>query len=167
MKGRALIRALAKPTTVIGITVATLLTVATGPAQANDFDNMFDPLVCVDHNRSGKFAFHIFYNSNLGGSYRNIGYAVYDFGAVTAGGSDSSYQPLRFCRFGASSPWPGSGQGIKNNAASARNDHDTYLARVYYSSGHRGVYDQLNPYETRAQFRNVYNENASFKWVSP
>ncbi|MFC8349560.1 hypothetical protein [Streptomyces sp. NPDC057280] len=160
-------RALAKSITAIGISLATFLTVATGPAQANDFDNMFDPRACEDQYHSGKFAFHIFYNSNLGGSYRNLGYAVYDFGAVTAGGSDSSYQPLKFCLFGASNPWPGSLQSIKNNAASARNDHETYLARVYYNHGYKGVYDQLNPLESRAKFRNVYNENASFKWVSP
>jgi hypothetical protein len=149
------------------MSVSAILAVTAAPAQANDFENIFNPLACEDHRRSGEFAFHIFYNSNVGGAYRNIGYAVWDFDAVKAGGSDPSSQPLRFCTIGASNPWPGSGQRIKNNAASARNDHDRYLARVFYHSGYRGVYDQLNPYETRPRFRNVYNENASFKWASP
>lgn len=137
------------------------------PAHANDDErNLFDPLACADQYRSGEFAFHVFYNTNLGGSYRNIGFSVYDFDHLRVGGDDPSSNPLRFCAFGASSPWPGSSQNIKNNAASARNDHERYSARVYYNSGYRGVYDHLGPEESRPRFTKVYNNDASFQWTS-
>ncbi|MFF4911330.1 hypothetical protein ACFY2T_41430 [Streptomyces sp. NPDC001260] len=151
---------------VIG-TAAIALLAGTVPAHANDDErNLMDPLACADQYRSGEFAFHIFYNTNLKGSYRNIGFSVYDLDHLRVGGDDPSTNPLRFCAFGASNPWPGSSQHIKNNAASARNDHERYSARVYFNSGYRGVYDRLAPEESRARFVNVYNNDASFRWTS-
>jgi hypothetical protein len=131
-----------------------------------DDDTLFDSWGCYDPYKS-EFPFTIYYNSNLKGAYRNLKYGVYDFNALHPGGSDPSYHALKFCYVGASSPWPGSGQPIKNNAASARNDHYKYVAHVYYNSGYRGAQDILNPYESRAQFVNVYNENASFRYWVP
>jgi hypothetical protein len=151
---------------VIGAAALAVL-VGSVPAHANDDEsNLFDPLTCADQYRSGEFAFHIFYNSNLEGSYRNIGFSVYDLDHLRVGGDDPSTNPLRFCAFGASNPWPGSSQKIKNNAASARNDHERYSARVYYNSGYKGVYDHLAPEESRARFTKVYNNDASFQWTS-
>jgi hypothetical protein len=154
--------------------VATMTLAAPAHAGYDPFDNgtntdddtLFSEWGCYDQ-WSSAFPFTIFYNSNLGGSYRNLKYGVYDFDALRQGGSDPGAHPLKFCYIGASSPWPGSGQRIKNNAASARNDHYKYIARVYYNSGYRGAQDVLNPYESRARFVNVYNDNASFRyWVS-
>ncbi|WP_431954880.1 hypothetical protein [Actinacidiphila sp. bgisy167] len=132
----------------------------------NDDETLMNTAACADQ-YSSEFPFHIFYNSNLGGSYRNLKYGVYDFDALRLGGSTSTAQPLKFCMLGVSSPWPGSGQKIKNNAASARNDHYKYVARVYYFSGYNGPEDVLNPYESRARFTSVYNENASFRYWVP
>ena len=67
--------------------------------------------ICKDTSVS-KFKLHLFYNSGQGGSYRNIGYSVYDFSAVKIGGSDPTVHVLKFCKLGVSSPWPGSGQRL-------------------------------------------------------
>ncbi|MET9361601.1 hypothetical protein ABZX93_11845 [Streptomyces sp. NPDC006632] len=106
------------------------------------------------------FAFHIYYNSGEGGSYRNIGYSVYDFDALRPG--DGHVHPLLFCGGGAA----GSAQHIKNNAASADNTHNKWTARVYYNSGYKGNQDAIGPQQNDDRFRNVYNENASFQWTS-
>ncbi|WP_240435025.1 hypothetical protein [Streptomyces sp. YIM 130001] len=101
----------------------------------------------------------------MGGSYRNIGYSVYDFNAVRPGGSNPGTYSLKFCVFGASNPWPGSAQKIKNNAASGDNDHYKYTARVYYNSGYKGAQNSMAPYQHIARFTKVYNDNASFRWT--
>ncbi|MFI1176846.1 hypothetical protein [Streptomyces melanogenes] len=119
-------------------------------------------VLCGDPSGSS-FKFHIYYNSGPAGSYRNIGYSVYDFDALRPG--DGHTHPLKFCMLGVSSPWPGSGQNIKNNAASGENTHYKYMARVYYYSGYKGNQDAIGPYQIVGQFRNVYNENASFQWT--
>ncbi|GAA4561524.1 hypothetical protein ACFYN9_38325 [Streptomyces collinus] len=155
-----------KRAAVVGAALAAVFTMSPN-AQALDGDhhNLYSPSACDDHWRSA-FSFHIFFNSNLKGSYRNIGYSVYDFGSLKAGAGDPNHYPLRFCQMGASAPWPGSNQKIKNNAASARNDHYKYIGRVYYRSGYKGAQDVLSPNETIGKFSKVYNENASFKWTS-
>ncbi|MGW4020308.1 hypothetical protein [Streptomyces sp. NPDC005009] len=114
---------------------------------------------------SSKFKFHIYYNSGMNGSYRNIGYAVYNFDDVPDGVVGVT-SPLRFCEMGASAPWPGSNQRIKNNAASGENDHYKYYAHVYYYSGYKGNQDVMAPYQHIARFTKVYNENASFRFTS-
>ncbi|MFG2142611.1 hypothetical protein ACGFRG_00170 [Streptomyces sp. NPDC048696] len=145
--------------------VASLLMVS--PAQAvdvgpNDY-NLWGEDTCADPSASG-FGFHIYFNSGQGGAYRNIGYSVYDFDSMKA--SDTSYHYLPFCELGASRPWPGSGQHVKNNAASGNNTHSSYSATVYFYSGFKGDQDSIGPYQHIDRFRNVYNENASFQWTS-
>lgn len=125
--------------------------------------NLHDMAACSNWYNS-KFKFHIWYNSGQSGSYRNIGYSVYDFNALRPG--DGAAYPLRFCtKNGASAPWPGSGLKIKNNAASGENSHYKYMAEVCFNSGYKGVRDKMAPYQHISQFRYVYNENASFRWV--
>ncbi|MFH8465347.1 hypothetical protein [Streptomyces sp. NPDC017991] len=140
--------------------------IATAPgAQASDEENLLSMEVCKRPSVS-KFKMHLWYNSGQGGSYRNIGYSVYDFNALRVGGSDPSSQPINFCIIaGASGYWPGSGLRIKNNAASGQNDHYKYTAEVCFNSGYKGVRDKMAPYQHIDRFRYVYNDNASFRWV--
>lgn len=154
-------------TVAVGISAALAVSlgsasVASAEDPAGDYYNLHYPEACDDPYRSG-FKFHIYYNSAQSGAYRNIGYSVYNFDVLRDG--SGSYYPLRFCSGGVSSPWPGSGQRIKNNAASGENEHYKYTARVYFSSGYKGVYDAMAPYQHIDQFVNVYNENASFAWA--
>lgn len=139
-------------------------TVVAPVAQADDEDNLYSMQACDELPSTSDFKFHIYYNSGQGGAWRNIGYSVYDFNALRPG--DGHAHPLRFCNIGASNPWPGSLQNIKNNAASGENDHYKYWARVYFHSGYKGNQDAMAPYQHIDRFRNVYNENASFRWTS-
>lgn len=115
-----------------------------------DYDNYW---FGCNYDSSNNFKFRIFYNSNLAGDYRNIGYPVYDFDSVYSG-------PLTYCGFRSS----GSGQKLKNNAASARNTHSTYTGALYYNSGYKGATDYI--VGTVNQLDATYNENASFNWLS-
>lgn len=109
------------------------------------------------------FKFAIYYNSGLAGSWRTIGYNVYDFDWVRYQPHQSA--PLRFCGSGAGTPPAGFGKNIKNNAATGDNRHYKYWANVHYNSGYSGPKDSLSPYnDTLYQFVYVYNENASFSW---
>lgn len=152
----------------IGIIMAslTLGIVAAIPAAADEpfpnDANIWDPAACSDPDPSD-FKFHIYYNSGEAGAYRNIGYAVYDFDAIYT--TDKSYHALTFCELGVSRPWPGSGQHIKNNAASGDNTHYKYTARVYQRSGYWGNQDAMGPMQHHDQFLKVYNDNASFQWT--
>lgn len=110
------------------------------------------------------FKFSLWYNSGQGGAFRNVHYAVYNFDALRPG--DGHDHPLKFCQGGASSPWPGSLQRVKNNAASGENFHYKYKARVYFKSGYKGAQDWMAPYQHIDQFLNVYNENASFQFTA-
>lgn len=125
--------------------------------------NLYSNEACKENWGASKFRMHLWYNSGQGGSFRNIGYSVYDFNALRPG--DGHAHALTFCRFGASSPWPGSGQRIKNNAASGENTHSKYSARVYYYSGYKKPYQTMAPYQHIDRFTTVYNENASFAWI--
>ncbi|MCC8476876.1 hypothetical protein C6W96_14910 [Streptomyces sp. CS149] len=122
------------------------------PASAADSDYENWWFGC-NYDSANNFKFRIHYNSNLGGDYRNIGYAVYDFGYVYQG-------PLKYCGFKSS----GSGQNVKNNAASARNSHATYTGVLYYNSGYKGAADYI--WGTVNQLDATYNDNASFNWKS-
>ncbi|MEU2559980.1 hypothetical protein ABZ626_11685 [Streptomyces longispororuber] len=141
--------------------LAAVLLVA-GSAVAAETDNLYSPEACK-HPSSSKFKLHLRYERGQNGVWRNIGYRVYNFNDVPDGvvGATSA---LRFCPQGASNPWPGSNKKVKNNAASGENDHYKYKARVYYHTGYRGAQDVMNPYQHIDSFRNVYKNNASFKW---
>ncbi|MFK4070426.1 hypothetical protein [Streptomyces sp. NPDC029674] len=137
---------------------------AGGPtAVALDTDNLYSPQACK-HPSSSKFKLHLWYERGQNGVYRNIGHSVYNFNDVPDGvvGVTSA---LRFCPQGASNPWPGSNKKLKNRAASGENEHYKYKARVYYHTGYRGAQDVMNPGQSIAWFRNVYKNNASFKWT--
>ncbi|MFK0223902.1 hypothetical protein ACIQWN_37705 [Streptomyces vinaceus] len=143
----------------VAAATATLIMAPAAHAASTQWENHFNSTICTDPGYS-TFKFTLWYNSDFKGSYRNIGYNVYDFSDEHYGGT-SGQQPLNFCQFGVSSPWPGSGQGIKNNAASAANRHATYVADVYYNSGYKGAVDDV------AWTRNLNytkNNNASFAW---
>lgn len=143
------------------------LAISVTPASAkpgDDAENLFSMEACGELPGRSQFKLTIWYNSGQNGSYRNIGYSVYDFNAVRPG--DGHAYPLKFCMLGASNPWPGSGQKIKNNAASGENFHHKYKARIYFHSGYKGAQDVMAPYQHIDRFRNVYNENASFQWTT-
>lgn len=127
--------------------------------------NLYDNTACREDWGASKFKMHLWYNSGQNGSFRNIGYSVYDFNALRPG--DGGAHPLHYCTFGASAPWPGSGQKIKNNAASGENTHSKYMARVYYYSGYKKPYQTMGSYQHIDRFTTVYNENASFAWIAP
>ncbi len=153
--------------TLASMAAALLVSIVVAPnadAASGDEENIMSAEVCKDPYRS-KFKLHLYYNSGQGGSYRNIGYSVYDFSAVRIGGSDPTVHVMRFCQLGASSPWPGSGQRLKNNAASGENEHYKYTARVYFNSGYKGAQDTMAPHQHIDQFRHVKNNNASFRWT--
>ncbi|MBT2421910.1 hypothetical protein J7F01_14895 [Streptomyces sp. ISL-22] len=143
------------------------LAISVTPASAkpgDDAENLHSAEACQKTPGKSKFDLTLWYNSGQNGAYLNIGYSVYDFDALRPG--DGHAYPLRYCRLGASNPWPGSGQKIKNNAASGENFHDKYKARIYFHSGYKGAQDVMAPYQHIDRFRNVYNENASFQWTT-
>ncbi len=76
-------------------------------------------------------------------------------------GPQGGTQPLNFCHGGN-----GNLQGIKNNAASAKNKHSTYYSVVYFNSGYKGNSDWIAPGTGWSQLSNTYNDNASFAWQS-
>ncbi|WP_405899177.1 hypothetical protein OG242_18165 [Streptomyces sp. NBC_00727] len=136
---------------------------AISPAQASTgAENQDSPEACVKSQSASTFKFAIYYNSNYGGAYRNIGYSVWDFADERIGGSpQAGTQPLLFCHGGN-----GNLTGIKNNAASARNKHSTYYSVVYFNSGYKGNSDWIAPGTGWSQLSNTYNDNASFAWQS-
>ncbi|WP_051852364.1 hypothetical protein [Streptomyces aureocirculatus] len=145
-----------------GLAAAVLIT---SPAAAGETDNLYSAEACKSPGVS-KFKFHIWYNSGQNGSYRNIGYSIYDFNDAPDG-VVGAHSALTFCvKNGASAPWPGSGLKVKNNGAAGENEHHKYKARVYVNSGYKGAQDVMAPYQHIDRFRHVYNNNASFKWSS-
>lgn len=109
-----------------------------------------------------KFKFSLYFNSNLKGQYRNIGYSAYDFNAIRIGGSDPGAHALKFC----GSMGPGAGLKVKNAAASAQNRHGKYKADVHFNSGYKGARDRMNPGNSMFKLKKTYNQNASFKFSS-
>ncbi|MFF7046108.1 peptidase M23 [Streptomyces massasporeus] len=94
----------------------------------------------------------LYYNSNQAGS-----------SACYVNGSDNFAGDV-FTSVGA-----GSGQPVKNNAASARNYRsftgDTWpTARIFFNSNWGGVYDDVDA-GTARNLKNTYNNNASLTWV--
>lgn len=127
-------------------------------SQFEDSENQGSPEACRSPG-SSKFKFTLYYNSNFAGAYRNIGYAVGNFADVRIGGApQAGLQPLHYCSTGN-----GSGQSIKNNAASAENRHSTYIGWVYYNSWFQGASDAVG---FGRNLNNTYNNNASFQWKS-
>ncbi|MER7808772.1 MULTISPECIES: hypothetical protein [Streptomyces] len=145
---------IAAATATSAVALALAVGVATPAAADADYDNYW---FGCNYDSSNTFKFRLYYNSNLGGDYRNIGYAVYDFDSVANG---TSYGPLTFCGFKSA----GSGQRVKNNAASARNTHSSYFGYLYYNSGYKGASDIV--WGTVNQLDATYNNNASFQWKS-
>ncbi|WP_158717030.1 hypothetical protein [Streptomyces rimosus] len=129
-------------------------------AGENEASNLQSMETCSKSPGSSAFKFHLFYNSGHTGAFRNIGYAVYDFGHVYIGAGDpDGGNPLRFCPGGT-----GAGKSVKNNAASASNTHSKYSATVYFNSGYKGASDRLGAGSFMSRLKNTYNNNASFRW---
>ncbi|MFJ5548680.1 hypothetical protein [Streptomyces sp. NPDC093225] len=150
--------------TLTGALAALGVLFAAPTAQADQFDswNLYQMDACYKPWESG-FKFHLWFNSGQNGTWRNVGYSVYDFDALWPG--DGHAHPMRFCSIPLGSTYlAGSGKNVKNNGASGQNDHDSYWANVYYSSGYKGPKDVMAPYQHIDRFVNVYNDNASFKW---
>lgn len=104
-------------------------------------------LANTEHN--GKCESHelcLYYNSNVSGSFHDFDNPV------------SNFANYRFLSSGA-----GKGQGVKNNAASARNNASVCDAKVYYNSNYQGPSDTIKD-GTWANLSNTYNENASFNF---
>jgi len=114
-----------------GLAAAGLVFGTAGPSQAA-------PIRCINN-----WACY-FYNSNHAGAVASVGE-----GALP----DFDYQV-----FNANSGL-GSGQPLKNNAASAENDTDGYFFS-YYNSLWQGSYDIIPP-NSWANLKATYNENAS------
>jgi hypothetical protein len=147
------------------LTLVAAATVAMGAfvtpsAHANTgFENQMSPEACEKSQAASDFKYAIYYNSNYGGAYRNIGYSVWDFADERIGGApQGGTQPLKFCHGGN-----GNLQGIKNNAASVKNKHSTYYAVTYYNSGYKGSADWSSP-RSQTNLSVTKNENASFAW---
>ncbi|UUY52300.1 hypothetical protein NRK68_34025 (plasmid) [Streptomyces yangpuensis] len=130
--------------------------------EQQEYANSSNNLACGIPQES-TFKFAIYFNSGQAGSWRMIGYNVYDMEWVR-------YQPnrsaaLKFCGGGVGTPPAGYGQKIKNNAATGDNWHYKYWANVHFNRGYSGPKDSLAPYnDALYQFAYVYNENASFSW---
>ncbi|CCK29872.1 putative secreted protein [Streptomyces davaonensis JCM 4913] len=149
-------RTLAKALTVAS--AAGLLMFSGTPANATQQDEDNYWLGCQSYN---DFKFRLYYNSNSGGAWRDFGYSVGNFGAVEIYGSGTV--AYKFC----GGTGNGALQGVKNNAASARNEHTSYGACVYYNSWFNGAKDGLQPATPTPVSKNLvntYNENASFQW---
>ncbi|MEU2454950.1 hypothetical protein ABZ605_33285 [Streptomyces sp. NPDC012765] len=154
-----------KSMTAGAVAAAALAAVITAPGTANAVDvsenrNYLSQSAC-----SGtEFKFTFRFNSNQQGAYRKLGYAHGNLAASQVFAfEDPTNYPLRYC----DGTGNGSGQGIKNNAASIHNSHTSYGAVVYYNSWWQGASDGLQPGVPTPVSRNLsntYNQNASFKW---
>lgn len=94
----------------------------------------------------GKFCF--FYNSGLTGSHNALN-----------GNNIPNLTGYTFTSSGA-----GSGQPVKNNAASAQNNNQC-KATVFFNSNYAGVQDSFS-YRNGGQLVNTYNQNASLYFAS-
>lgn len=139
---------------------ATLIAAPAAHADSGNtaYDHHWSPEACKEPGYS-TYKFALYYNSNFMGSYRNMGWSVWNFGDERYHGT--SAQPLKFCLVGASAPAPGSTLGLKNNAASAENRHPTLVADVYYNSGYKGAMDDIG---WARNLNYTKNNNASFRW---
>ncbi|MFD7539232.1 hypothetical protein [Streptomyces sp. NPDC059819] len=116
-------------------------------------------LEACDPPGSSAFKFTLYYGGNFQGAYRNMGYSVYNFADENPYPGHPGPYPLQFCLHVGS----GSGQDMKNAAASAKNAHATYIADVYYNSGWKGAVDDIS---WGRNLNYTFNNNASFKWRS-
>lgn len=111
---------------------------------------MASPAAAADqNNRCEARELCLFWGSNYSGQYKDFYYSVRDFGNI------------RYPYYGV--PGGGSGQRVKNNAASAIN-FDYVTARVYYNENWTGPYDNVAP-RGRRNLSNTWNDNASFRFL--
>ncbi|MGW7412022.1 hypothetical protein [Streptomyces sp. NPDC054863] len=121
-----------------------------------EVENYFSEEACTPYS---KFKFRFYFKSKLGGAFRNVGYTHMNLGASLL---PYDSQPLTFCK----STGDGSGQGVKNGAASARNYHATYKGHVFSNSSWKGAVDITAPGTYFNKLTHTYNDNASFAWRS-
>ncbi|MDH6711074.1 hypothetical protein P3T27_007826 [Kitasatospora sp. MAA19] len=151
-------------TTLAGTAAALAIGVLSAPAaHANGADNHQSPDACNAQTES-RFNFTLWYNSSYSGSHRNFGSGVNNFADEPYGGDDphTNPEPLSFCPDQGN----GSGQGVKNNAASAQNRDTRYNAVIFFRSWCQGARDTLTPMSSWFQLKETYNNNASFDWRS-
>jgi len=91
----------------------------------------------------------LYFNSNCQGSFADFYGAIPDF---------AGYKFL--------SAGNGKGQGVKNNAASAKNRDTSHTARIHFNSNYSGSYDNIAPQTSCQNLQKTYNENASLSWYS-
>jgi hypothetical protein len=116
-----------------GLAATGLVFASAGTSQASTTGRCYSGMACY------------YYNSNHAGAVGVVGTgAIYNLeDLIFAAGTGS-----------------GSGQYIKNNAASAENDHSSYYFFSFYNSGWQGSYDIIPP-NSWANLNATYNENAS------
>ncbi|MFG2993270.1 hypothetical protein ACGFZK_28910 [Streptomyces sp. NPDC048257] len=154
-----------KSMTAGAVAAAALVAVVTAPGTASAVDVSENKNYLSQSACSGtEFKFTFRFNSNQGGAYRKLGYAHGNLAASQVFAfEDPTNYPLTFC----DGTGKGSGEGIKNNAASITNSHTSFGGVVYYNSWWQGAYDSLQPGVPTPVSRNLsntYNQNASFKW---
>ncbi|MFJ8311018.1 MULTISPECIES: hypothetical protein [unclassified Streptomyces] len=146
------------------LAAASALTLAAGTAQATpakadgNVETRNDANVSAYQCSTGNtFKFRLFYNSGQKNAWIRFGYSEQNFGA---GDGSSGYLIYHYCK----DTGDGSGQKVKNNAASARNYKTSQCwAYTYYNSWYQGPADLIDT-NTGRNLYNTYNENASFQW---
>jgi len=119
-----------------------------GAGQDRPAANVTDVGIQVNHNGVCEVnEVCLYYNSNCQGSLADFEFDVPDFA------------PYTFVSAGA-----GQGQGVKNNAASARNRDTTWIADIHFNSNYGGARDRIARTGACQRLVNTYNENASLKW---
>ncbi|MET3988043.1 hypothetical protein [Streptomyces sp. PvR034] len=101
--------------------------------------------------------------SGIGGSVACFYYSPYLEGAYHVyyqyNGNVPDQSGDKFGGYGA-----GSGQGVRNNAASVQNTSSSRFVFVYYSPNYGGPNEQVNTNDW-INLVNLRNNNASFKWL--
>ncbi|MEU2870255.1 peptidase inhibitor family I36 protein [Streptomyces olivoreticuli] len=95
---------------------------------------------CID----GHFC--LYFNSNGDGAFTRASGNIPDLAGMTFDACGRSCKGL--------------GQPVKNNAASARNTNDWFMAKVFYHSNYKGAFDFIDT-NTLRNLENTKNENAS------
>lgn len=100
----------------------------------------------------------LFYNSDLAGSHVGI-YGKINYSLIPWACPADGCPPYRFVTSGA-----GSGELVKNNAASVYNENASSTYWVFFNSNQQGPVDKWDPMGLGQWFgnlNNTYNENAS------
>lgn len=125
-----------------------LLAVAAATAMAASLAVASPASAADQNNRCEARELCLYWGSNYSGQYKDFYFSIRDFGNI------------RYPNYGV--PGYGSGERVKNNAASAIN-FDYVPARVYYNENWTGPYDVV-PARGRRNLNLTRNDNASFRF---